>query len=292
MRIYRFEGIDESLPLLPLAARRALDAVGLKLSLRAWQGLSLDDRVALVEQGSAVLPDESSVRTAVAEAEPPAEPIEADDFSRLGSPPDATLADAWAGLDGLARFALAHLVKRGDRRRFSEARQEICGALTHLDETGAARMVDVGEKQITHRVATAQARVRMRAETAAMVRDHSGPKGDVLATARLAGIMASKRTPELIPLCHGIALTKAAVSFDIDVEEGLVTVLARTEARDRTGVEMEAMVAASVAALTVYDMLKAVERDMVIEEVVLLEKAGGKSGPFVRGNADASDRYS
>lgn len=282
MRIYRFEGIDESLPLLPLAARRALDAAGLKLGLRAWQGLPLDRRRILVEQGGLPSPDVDAVRAAAAGAEPAAEPIEADDFRRLAEAPDPTLVEAWPELDGLARFALAHLVKRGDRRRFSAARQEICGALTHLDETGAARMVDVGEKAITRRVAVAQARVRMRAQTAAMVRDHSGPKGDVLATARLAGIMASKRTPELIPLCHGIALTKAEVSFDVDVEAGLVTVVARTEARDRTGVEMEAMVAASVSALTIYDMLKAVERDMVIEEVVLLEKTGGKSGRFMR----------
>lgn len=282
MRIYRFEGIDESLPLLPLAARRALDAAGLKVGLRAWQGLPLEQRRILVEQGGAAEPDVDAVHAAVAGANPVAEPIDPDDFSRLAEPPDPTLADAWPELDSLARFALAHLVKRGDRRRFSEARQEICGSLTHLDETGAARMVDVGEKAITHRVAVAQARVRMRPQTAAMVRDHSGPKGDVLATARLAGIMASKRTPELIPLCHGIALTKAKVSFDIDVEAGLVTILARTEARDRTGVEMEAMVAASLSALTIYDMLKAVERDMVIEEVVLLEKTGGKSGRFVR----------
>ena len=122
----------------------------------------------------------------------------------------------------------------------------------------------------------------MRPATAERVVAASGPKGDVLAAARIAGIMAAKRTPELIPLCHGIALAQVTVHFDVDVEAGRVTVEAGATAADRTGVEMEAMVAASIAALTIYDMLKAVERGIVIEEVVLLGKAGGRSGHYRR----------
>jgi cyclic pyranopterin phosphate synthase len=148
-------------------------------------------------------------------------------------------------------------------------------------------MVDVGEKSVTHRQARATATVRMLPETAERVAAASGPKGDVLSVARIAGIMAAKRTPDLIPLCHGIALTQVTVNFAVDVEAGRVTVEAAAEARDRTGVEMEAMVAAAVAALTIYDMLKAVERGIVIEEIVLLEKSGGRSGQYRRPSQEA-----
>ncbi len=151
--------------------------------------------------------------------------------------------------------------------------------LSHVSSRGEARMVDVGDKAITHRVAVARAEVRMTREAAAQIRGGSVAKGDVLATARIAGIQAAKRTPDWIPLCHTLALTRVTVDFAW--KAGVLRVTATAEARDRTGVEMEAMVAASAAALTVYDMLKAVDRAITFE-VSLLEKSGGKSGHYQR----------
>ena len=148
--------------------------------------------------------------------------------------------------------------------------------LTHLDEHGQARMVDVGGKPETARSATATGRIRMTTEALAAVRDGSGPKGDVLAAARIAGIMAAKKTGELIPLCHPLALDAVAVEFAF--EDDAVRVTARASLTGRTGVEMEALTAASLALLTVYDMAKALDKGMVIEGVRLLEKTGGKSG--------------
>jgi cyclic pyranopterin monophosphate synthase len=153
---------------------------------------------------------------------------------------------------------------------------------THLDDKGQARMVDVGEKAVTARRAVASGFVRMRNETVCALRDGKTPKGDVLATARIAGIMAAKRTPELIPLCHSIALTK--VTVELEVGDDGVEITATAEARDRTGVEMEAMTAVSVSALTLYDMLKGIDRAMVIERIALLEKEGGRSGHWVAGD--------
>jgi molybdenum cofactor biosynthesis protein MoaC len=286
MRIFRFEEIDETLPLLPLAARRALDVAGTKLSLAGWRTLDPSARRAIVVAGGKPAVDVAAVQAAVREVLPPArEPITPADESRLLTPPSNEACKAlWRKLDPLERFALAHVAERDDPGRLAAALAEIGRSspkLTHLDEAGAAKMVDIGEKAITPRRALAGARVRMSATAAALVRDHAGPKGDVLATARLAGIMAAKRTSELIPLCHAIALTKVEVRFSIEEKAVAIEVLA--EALDRTGVEMEAMVAASVAALTVYDMLKAIERDITVEEVVLLEKEGGRSGHFRRG---------
>jgi cyclic pyranopterin phosphate synthase len=151
---------------------------------------------------------------------------------------------------------------------------------THLDNRGQARMVDVGEKSVTARRAVASARVTMAPSTLAALREQRTPKGDVLATARIAGIQAAKRTPELIPLCHAIALTKVKVDFALD-DHG-VSIEAVAEARDRTGVEMEALTAATVSALTLYDMLKGVDRAMTITDVRLEEKAGGKTGHWLR----------
>jgi cyclic pyranopterin phosphate synthase len=155
--------------------------------------------------------------------------------------------------------------------------------LTHLDDSGDARMVDVGEKATTRRTAVARAVVRMSPETAAVVAAGDAPKGDVLGTARIAGVMAAKRAGELIPLCHPIGLDHVDVDAEIDAESGTVTITATASVTARTGVEMEAMTAATVAALTVYDMVKGVERDVAIEQVVLLEKSGGRSGTWRRG---------
>jgi cyclic pyranopterin phosphate synthase len=154
--------------------------------------------------------------------------------------------------------------------------------LTHLDEHGDARMVDVGGKPVTERRAVARAIVKMTPETARIVAAGDAPKGDVLGVARIAGIMAAKKTDELIPLCHPMGLDHVDVDGVVDVEAGTVTITASASVTARTGVEMEAMTAASVAALTVYDMVKGVERGVAIEEVVLLEKSGGASGTWRR----------
>ena len=156
------------------------------------------------------------------------------------------------------------------------------GELTHLDEQGNARMVDVGAKATTERRAVARATVRMRPETAAAVARGDAPKGDVLGTARIAGVLAAKRTDELIPLCHSLPLSFAGVEAEVDAAAGTVTLLAEARTQAQTGVEMEALTAASVAALTVYDMVKGLEKGVEIAEVVLLEKSGGRSGHWRR----------
>lgn len=150
--------------------------------------------------------------------------------------------------------------------------------LTHLDSQGRARMVDVGGKAETQRVAIAKGRIRMNAATLAALRDGTAPKGDVLAVARIAGIMAAKRTAELIPLCHPLALDAVSVEFAF-VEDG-VEARATASLTGRTGVEMEALTAVSVALLTVYDMAKAIDKGMVISDIRLIEKRGGKSGDW------------
>jgi cyclic pyranopterin phosphate synthase len=154
--------------------------------------------------------------------------------------------------------------------------------LTHLDDEGSARMVDVGGKDVTERRAVARAVVRMTPDTAAAVAAGDAPKGDVLGTARLAGILAAKRTDELIPLCHGLPLSYVGVEGEIDTAAGTVTLTTEARTQARTGVEMEALTAASVAALTVYDMVKGLEKGVEIAEVVLLEKSGGRSGDWRR----------
>jgi cyclic pyranopterin monophosphate synthase len=156
--------------------------------------------------------------------------------------------------------------------------------LTHLDERGAARMVDVGAKDVTERVAVATCSVELAPATAALLADGELPKGDAIALARVAGIQAAKRTPELIPLCHQIALTGATVDLEVDRSSGVVTITTTVRARDRTGVEMEALTAASVAALTVYDLVKAVQRDAVITGLRLVRKTGGRSGDIELGS--------
>jgi len=148
--------------------------------------------------------------------------------------------------------------------------------LTHLDDSGAARMVDVGGKSVTAREAVATGRITMSADAAHAIAQGAAAKGDVLATARIAGIMAAKRTAELIPLCHALPLTGVEIALDVDDTGVTVTATAATEGK--TGVEMEALTAASVALLTIYDMAKAIDKAMVIDGVRLLTKTGGKSG--------------
>ena len=153
--------------------------------------------------------------------------------------------------------------------------------LTHFDETGGSRMVDVGAKDVTERMARASGVVRMAAETLRLIQDRKLAKGDVLEVARLAGIMGAKRTADLIPLCHPLPLDAVSVAFEFP-DETSVRIEAQVRVTARTGVEMEALTAVSVAALTIYDMCKAVDRAMIIEAIRLEEKAGGRSGHFVR----------
>ena len=157
-------------------------------------------------------------------------------------------------------------------------------SLTHLDHQGHARMVDVGGKPVTAREAVAEGRVRMNAETFAKALDGDSKKGSVRAAAEFAGIMAAKRTAELIPLCHPIALTSVKVDIEPDKDENALRVTARARTSGQTGVEMEALTAVSVACLTIYDMLKASDRGMVIEGITLVEKSGGASGDYRRGS--------
>jgi cyclic pyranopterin monophosphate synthase len=154
--------------------------------------------------------------------------------------------------------------------------------LTHLDEDGRARMVDVSDKPATDRRAVARATVRVSSETAGRVLAGDTPKGDVLGTARIAGIQAAKRTSELIPLCHPLALSFVGVEGEIDAGTGEIVLTAEARTTGPTGVEMEALTAAAVAALTVYDMVKGIERGAQIAEVVLVEKSGGRSGAWRR----------
>jgi cyclic pyranopterin phosphate synthase len=154
--------------------------------------------------------------------------------------------------------------------------------LTHLDAQGRARMVDVGQKPATQRAARARAIVKVTPETARKLAEGDAPKGDVLGVARIAGIQAAKRTSELIPLCHPLALSFVGVEASVDVETGEIELVAEARTTGPTGVEMEALTAASVAALTVYDMVKAIERGAEIASVTLLSKSGGRSGSWQR----------
>ncbi len=157
--------------------------------------------------------------------------------------------------------------------------------LSHIDETGTARMVDVGSKEPTARRAEARARLRMSPETAAAIENRDAPKGDVIGTARIAGIQAAKRAGELIPLAHPLPLTHVDVQVRVIASEGLVELLAEARTVGRTGVEMEAMTACAITALTVYDMVKGLERGVTIDEIALTAKSGGKSGDWRREDA-------
>ncbi len=154
-------------------------------------------------------------------------------------------------------------------------------ALTHFDAQGQAHMVDVAAKASTHRIAVAQGRIVMHPATLVIILQGTAKKGDVLGIARIAGIMAAKKTSDLIPLCHPLALTRVAVEFNAEEETNSITCSAAVETVGQTGVEMEALTAVQLALLTIYDMCKAVDRGMVITDVKLLEKHGGKSGKFI-----------
>jgi len=152
--------------------------------------------------------------------------------------------------------------------------------LTHIDDQGNAHMVDVSDKAVSDRTAIATARVLMKPETLALIQEGRAKKGDVLGVARIAGIMAAKRTHDLIPLCHPLAIAKVTVDLDVNAAENAIDVTAKVKVTGQTGVEMEALTAVSIACLTVYDMVKAVDRGIIISDVKLVEKTGGKSGTF------------
>ena len=160
--------------------------------------------------------------------------------------------------------------------------------LSHFDEHGNARMVDVGEKERTVRRALAEGYIAMHPQTLRLIRAGGHAKGDVLLIARVAGIMAAKRTPDLIPLCHPLSLTRVEIGFDFDDEKSLVRCETLVETRDRTGVEMEALMAVQIALLSIYDMCKKTDRGMTLGPVQLLEKSGGASGLWRRGHVETS----
>lgn len=283
VKLFAFDDADERLDLLPMAARRALDVSGLKLSLESWRSLDIETRRHLVEYGSLDEVPREEVQAKVGHLGkplpvPPA-PNAADVMSRLGDarPLPAAL---WRSLTALERYVLG---KVAHDERIEKAYDEIIGARvasTHLDAKGNVHMVDVGGKTATERRAVAETRVELGEEAMTRLRNGTAKKGDVLPTVRLAGIMAAKRTSEIVPLCHPLALTH--VSIDVELEERHVRITASVATHAKTGVEMEAMTAVSAAALTLYDMLKAYDRGMQIGPTRLLEKSGGKSGDFRR----------
>jgi cyclic pyranopterin phosphate synthase len=288
--VYEFEQIDETLPYMPLAARRVLDGLGRKLSLDGWLSLQVDDRRRIVAAGTKAPVDES-VLAVLDAARPPAdrmapepEPDETQPPPRLAAALGASRpldVAKWRSLRALDRYALVKCAGRPEK--LGRAYDEIVGVvLSHLGRSGEAHMVDVGHKAETARRAVATARVATTRAVVEAIASGSAAKGDVLAAARIAGILASKRTPELVPLCHPVRTTHASVDFELDAARGEIRLRAVVEAVDRTGVEMEAMVAASVASLTVYDMIKSADRWASIGAVRLESKSGGKSGDVTR----------
>jgi cyclic pyranopterin phosphate synthase len=293
--LYAFEGEDPGLSLLPLAARRALDHAGLKLSLAAWQALPVDTREAVVELGSFDVVDCARLGALLVHASPPPTALQASADPSAAAVP-AMLSDAlgptrplpassWSAMSPLDRYALWKVASRGREERIAQAYDELVGhsALSsHLEAAGGVRMVNVGRKPETLRVAVAESFVSLNAEAMARIIARDAPKGDVLATARVAGIMAAKKTADWIPLCHPLNLTKVSIHLDLEPAASHLRIRAEVEVFDRTGVEMEALVAASAAALTVYDMLKSFDRGMQIGPTRLIAKSGGRSGDFQR----------
>lgn len=295
MKLYQLDQVDDRLLLLPLAARRALDGVGQKVSLEEWQRLPSNFRSHLVALGSAtelelpliqqLLTQFGVATTPVAKFDAPtADEIPSSVLEAFGPTRPIPIA-TWSALSPLDRYALFKVATKARSERLESAYNEIIGqsALsTHLEPAGGVRMVNVSEKSITQREAKAESLITMSSDAFTRLTNATGPKGDVLGVARVAAIQAAKKTPDLIPLCHRIHLTKVTVDFDSRPTTCQLHVLVTALATDRTGVEMEALTAASVAALTVYDMLKGVDRCMEIGPTRLVHKSGGRSGDFRR----------
>ncbi|HTM46305.1 MAG TPA: cyclic pyranopterin monophosphate synthase MoaC [Polyangiaceae bacterium] len=288
---YGFDDADDELLFLPMAARRALDCAGLKLSLQAWRSLSSAQRWQIARAGANSAVDWKQVTELTTGAAPAPSVITVMSEPSANQPPKDLIqalgptrpldTDLWRARSPLDRYTLVKLQQRGRTEKLARAYDEIF-QIPHRNAEGEARMVDVHRKEITYRQATASARLRMSPGTVQRLLAGDVTKGDVLAVARVAGIQAAKRTAELIPLCHTLALTRVSVDFAVNETQGEVLVRAQAEAMDRTGVEMEAMLAASTAALTLYDMVKSMDRWMTITNVQLEEKSGGKSGPLKR----------
>jgi cyclic pyranopterin phosphate synthase len=299
---FAFEEPNPGLELLPLAARRALDVAGIALSLEAWRAFSVAERRALIAAGvadavsvAAVERIALRVRPSPDRIAPRVEPLELPaELALAVGPRRVELERAWFAFTPLERYALWKVTdsKKADpavraariERACAELLQTRAGRLTHLTAEGDAHMVDVAEKAPTLRRGVARAFLRMQPATLAALVEGRTPKGDVLAVARIAGIQAAKRTPELIPLCHAVHLTGVEVALETRQDPPGVEVTATAKAFDRTGVEMEALVAASTAALTLYDMLKAIDRGMTVTDLELVAKSGGRSGDFRRGD--------
>lgn len=369
--VYAFEGLLPEIESPPIAARRALDHAGLRITIEAWRSLSFEARARLTVAGASDRVEVEIVGSVARHASPPVQRVPSGFDPDAAAPPEA-LARAlspgrpldprrWSRLRSLDRYALTQTYRRAMARGSFLILREVFDAVmalalapssvdasapgsrgeragtpglsssapssggyqapgayssftdeapsrartqpvvkdrgesrsptpppvastisTHINAEGAVHMVPVGEKTATSRRAIAAGVVKMRADTAARLLRRDTPKGEVLATARIAGIMAAKRTPELIPLCHAVALTGVSIDIQVDAPGARVIVTATADAHDRTGVEMEALVAVSVACLTIYDMLKGIDRELVIGDVKLLEKSGGRTGHYVR----------
>jgi len=291
--VYAFEEIDGTLAYMPLAARRALDGLGCKLSLQGWLSLAVEDRRRIVAAGAGERVDRG-VLPVVQAARPAPQSVSAEGDPEGGEPPSPLVValgaarpldgERWRSLAPLDRYALVKYASKPAKLAlaYDEIVKPGLRTLTHLSAAGEARMVDVGAKSETARRAVASARVRTTAAVVHAVAAGTLGKGDVLAVARVAGILASKRTPELVPLCHPVRTTRVAVDLELDAAAGEIRVRATVEAIDRTGVEMEAMTAAAVASLTVYDMIKSADRWARIDALVLEAKSGGKSGDVTR----------
>jgi cyclic pyranopterin phosphate synthase len=298
VHLYRFDEVDAALDLLPMAARRALDHAGKKVSLGDWKQQPITWRQQLVILGSDSSVDASSVLQLLEHGRVPTTSIEA-----CGDPVPTVIPDAvrvafgasrpipeatWSALSALDRYALVKVSVKARPERLDRAHQEIIGqsaVSNHLEPGGGVRMVNVGEKPISKRTATAETWVKLSPDALERLVKGDGPKGDVFGVARIAAIQAAKKTSDLIPLCHTLALTKVSVEFDVDREASKLRIAVNVQANDRTGVEMEALTAVSISALTVYDMLKSVDRAMVIGPTQLLEKQGGRTGDYSRGSA-------
>lgn len=278
-----------------MAARRALDRSGHKLSLSSWQALSKQARRRLVDLGSAVDVDVAKVKEQLARLEPAADTLDPQPDPPATRVPqqvavafgaDRPISDSvWAALSALDRYCLHKVAGRGNLERMAKAFSEIVGASMsspHIAPGGGVRMVSVSHKPETLRRAEAESFVSMNKQAFERLEQREAPKGDVLATARLAAIMAAKKTSDVVPLCHPLPLSHVAVDISVEGERCRVHIKATVEATARTGVEMEALTAAAAASLTIYDMLKAFDRSMVIGPTQLLSKSGGKSGDYRR----------
>jgi cyclic pyranopterin monophosphate synthase len=297
VHLYRFDEVDAGLELLPMAARRALDHAGKKVSLRDWKERTVIWREQLVRLGGESVVDVASVLQLIGAAAVPNTDIEVCEDPSANTVPDAVrrafgaarpIPDAtWSALSPLDRYALTKVSVKARPDRLERAYVEIVGQSAisnHLEPSGGVRMVNVGEKPVTKRTATAETWVKLSPDALERLVKGDGPKGDVFGVARIAAIQAAKKTPDLIPLCHTLALTKVSVEFDVSREASTLRIAVTVQANDRTGVEMEALTAVSVSALTVYDMLKSVDRGMVIGPIQLLEKQGGRTGDYNRGS--------